>query len=66
MKPGADLGFSRGDRFSKKKLKILSTFFLGRPNFSELSQFSITQFDQIFCATQIFHFTYMNLFKTSN
>ena len=32
--PGADLGFSRGGGggFSKKNSKILSAFFLGRPN----------------------------------
>ena len=29
---GADLGFSRGGQFFKKISKILSTFFLGRPN----------------------------------
>ena len=29
---GADLGFSRGGRIFKKISKILTTFFLGRPN----------------------------------
>ena len=36
--PGADLGFSRGGVGLSKKLKFLSTSFLGRPNwFSEHS-----------------------------
>ena len=39
VQAGADLGFSRGGRIFKKISKVLSTFFLGRPNwFSELFQ----------------------------
>ena len=40
IEPGADLGFLRGVRAELQKIsKILSTFFLGRPNkFSELSK----------------------------
>ena len=41
-KSGADLGFSRGGLIFKKISKILTTFFLGRPNrFFELSQSTI-------------------------